>query len=179
MSNTQPGADRSLDRIDRLVRPIALYVGGTVVLALGLLTVLQVTFRYALNSPIQGADDMAQLLLVSLVALSVAHSGRTGGQVAVEILGQIGGPKVTRWTDILVKVGGVFMLVILALKLVDNGTTAVEFGATTSTLLVSFEPFYYLLGFGMALYALVLVVEIYVHIGGRPVIHRSESMDDL
>ena len=178
VTNNQPEADRTLDRIDRVVRPVALYFGGFVVIALTLLTVIQVGFRYVLNSPIDGADDLAQLLLVAVVAFSVAQSGRTGGQVAVEILGTIGGPKTIRWTDILVKSLGVVMLVVLALKLIDNGNHAADFGEATLTLLISFGPFFYLLAFGMALYALVLIVEIYVNLCGRSVPHQSETMND-
>ena len=177
VTNNQPEADRALDRIDRVVRPVALYFGGFVVIALTLLTVVQVGFLYVLNSPINGADDLAQLLLVSVVAFSVAQSGRTGGQVAVEILGTIGGPNMTRWTDILVKVLGVVILVILTLKLIDNGNHAADFGEATLTLLISFGPFFYLLAFGMALYAVVLVFEIYVHLCGRPVDHQSQSIN--
>ena len=178
MTNNQPEADRALDRVDSVVRPVALYFGGFVVMALTLLTVMQVGFRYVLNSPIKGADDLAQLLLVAVVTFSVAQSGRTGGQVAVEILGTIGGPKTTRWTDILVKALGVVMLLILTLKLIDNGNHAADFGEATLTLLISFGPFFYLLAFGMALYAVVLIVEIYVHLCGRPVDHQSETIND-
>mgnify|MGYP001168060031 FL=1 len=178
MTENKPEVNDVLGRIDRLVRPVALYFGGFVVTALILLTVVQVGFRYLLNSPIRGADDLAQLLLVAVVAFSVAQSGRTGSQVAVEILGTIGGPKITRWTDILVKVLGVVMLIILTLKLIDNGNHAADFGEATLTLLISFGPFFYLLAFGMALYAVVLIVEIYVHLCGRPVVLQSQSIDD-
>ena len=51
---------------------------------------------------------------------------------------------------------------ILTLKLIDNGNHAADFGEATLTLLISFGPFFYLLAFGMALYAVVLIVEIYV-----------------
>ena len=178
MTENKPEVDHALGRIDRLVRPVALYFGGFAVVALTLLTVVQVGFRYGLNSPIRGADDIAQLLLVAIVAFSVAQSGRTGSQVAVEILGTVGGPKITRWTDILVKVFGVVMLVILTLKLIDNGNHAADFGEATLTLLISFGPFFYLLAFGMALYAVVLIVETYVHLCGQPDVLQSQSTDD-
>ena len=38
--------DRALELIDAVVRPLALYLGGIIVVALGLLTVTAVGFRY-------------------------------------------------------------------------------------------------------------------------------------
>ncbi|NQV56164.1 MAG: TRAP transporter small permease, partial [Rhodospirillales bacterium] len=114
-------ADRILGKIDAVVRPLALYLGGIVVLALCFMTVAAVGFRYILNSPIFGVADIAQLLLLTMVTFSIGQSGRTGGQVAVELLSTVANPKFTRWTDILVKVLGAIMMGILTVQLVSNG----------------------------------------------------------
>lgn len=173
MAEIKLRADRALDLVDRLVRPVALYLGGVVVVALMLVTVVDVGFRYLLNSPINGAGDIAQILLVFSVTFSVAQSGRTGGQVVVEILGTVTSPKVTRWTDILVKSMGAVMMAVLSLQLIDNGRNAADYGETSLTLLIPFGPFFYALAFGMALYGVVLVVELFVHLSGNEVSHKS------
>ena len=177
MSENTNGADPALVILDRLVRSIALFAGGAMVIGLAVLIVTAVVFRYAFNSPIFGADDFNQILLVSTVAFAVAHSGRTGGQVVVEILTIVSGPNITRWTDILVKLLGAVMMGILVWKLIDSGITAAEYGETTSSLEITLKPFFWVLAFGMALYGVVLVAEMTALIRGRSLTPSTNPSD--
>lgn len=167
MSGIEPAADRVLDLVDRAVRPVALYAGGTAVVGLALLTVVAVVFRYVFNAPIFGADDFNQILLVLTVAFAVGYSGRSGGQVAVEILGIVSGPTLTRWTDIVVKAAGCAMMGVLVWMLVENGINAAKYGETTLSLELTLQPLFWALAFGMALYGLVLLAETIALIRGR------------
>ncbi len=178
MPLSKRGTDPLLTIVDRVVRPISLYLGGAALLALGTLTITAVGFRYALNSPIFGAGDLKQILLLAVVTFSVAHSGRTGGQVAVEILESIGGPEITRWTDIIVKIIGVAMITILSWQLVINGINAADYGEASGSLTIPFGPFFIALACGMALYGLVLIVEICSHFRGYQVHHRQDSIEE-
>ena len=173
------GAGRGLRTLDRVLRLLALYIGGLTLVGLTGLTVVAVVFRYLLNSPILGVGDIAQLLLVAIVTFSVAQSGRTGGQVAVELLATVTSPGVTRWIDVIVKSLGAVMMVILALQLVANGRSAADYGEASHSLVIPFGPFYMMLAFGMALYGLVLVLEVVAHVAGRPVRHKIETMEDV
>ena len=58
------------------------------------------------------------------------------------------------------KVLGVALLIIMAWRLWHAGQSASRFGETTQQLLISYEPFYYVLAASVALYAVVLVIEI-------------------
>lgn len=176
---SEQGADHVLDLIDNVVRPLALYIGGVIVILLGILTVTAVGFRYILNSPIFGVGDIAQLFLLTIVTFSVAQSGRTGSQVAVELLGTVTSPNFTRWTDIVVKIMGAIMMGILTVQLISNGFSAADYGEASNSLVIPFGPFFFLLAIGMALYGVVLVFEVYVHIRGGEVSHRVGTMDDM
>ena len=164
---SDPGANRALAFVDRAVRLIALYAGGVAVAGLAALIVVAVVFRYVFNSPIFGVDDFNQILLVFTVAFSVGYSGRTGGQVAVEILGVVSGPTVTRWTDIVVKAAGCAMTCVLVWMLIESGNNAARYGETTLSLEITLQPFFWTLAFGMALYGLVLLAETAALISGR------------
>lgn len=159
MSGIEPAADRMLDLVDRAVRPVALYAGGAAVVGLALLTVVAVIFRYVFNAPIFGADDFNQIFLVLTVAFAVGYSGRSGGQVVVEILGIVSGPTLTRWTDIVVKAAGSAMMAVLVWMLIESGINASKYGETTLSLEITLQPLFWALAFGMALYGLVLVAE--------------------
>jgi TRAP-type C4-dicarboxylate transport system permease small subunit len=161
------GADIALKLVDRFVRPVTLYAGGAMLFGLALVTVIAVIFRYVFNSPIFGADDFNQMLLMSTVAFSIAYSGRQGGQVVVEILSIISEQKILRWTDIFAKILGVIMLSILVWVLIESGINAAEYGETTRSLEITLQPFFWLLAFGIGLYGIVLFFEIISLLCGR------------
>jgi TRAP-type C4-dicarboxylate transport system permease small subunit len=171
-------ADPALALLDRFVGFIALFAGGAMVIGLAVLIVIAVIARYVFNSPIFGADDFNQILLVSTVAFAVAHSGRTGGQVVVEILSIVSGPNITRWTDILVKLLGALMMGILVWKLIESGITAAEYGETTSSLEITLQPFFWVLAFGMALYGIVLIAEMVALMRGRNLAPSTDPSND-
>ena len=61
---------------------------------------------------------------------------------------------------ILVKAVGTALLATASWRLWHSGQTAERFGETTKQLLISYEPFYYLLSVSVAAYAIALVLEI-------------------
>lgn len=179
MSGIDPVADRALDLVDRAVRPVALYAGGAAVIGLALLIVVAVVCRYVFNSPIFGADDFNQILLVLTVAFAVGYSGRSGGQVVVEVLGIVSGPTLTRWTDIAVKSAGCAMMAVLVWMLVESGINAARYGETTLSLELTLQPLFWALAFGMALYGLVLLAETLALIRGRDPAGTAGAATDL
>ena len=160
MENQKKRVDATLVFIDRCIHPITLYAGGIALIALGILIVMAVIFRYVFNSPIFGTDDFNQIFLMATVAFSVAYSGRKGGQVIVEILSLVTGPRFTRWTEVFVKILGTFMMCILVWVLIESGINAAEYGETTRSLEITLQPFFWILAFGMGLYGIVLLVEL-------------------
>ncbi len=163
-----------IDRIDRVVRAIALWFGAIFLLALTLVTVLDVTLRTVFNSPIHGGRDIAQFFLIIIVSASIAYSGRSGGQVVVELFENIASPKVMRWVDVIVKFIGFLMLMILAWHLSISGLDALEFGEASGTLQVSYGPFMHTAAFGILLYAVVLLVEMIQLIRGRSIEYKGD-----
>ena len=161
-----------LDLVDRAVRPVALYAGGAAVVGLALLTVVAVVFRYVFN-------DFNQILLVLTVAFAVGYSGRSGGQVVVEILGIVSGPTLTRWTDIVVKAAGCAMRAVLVWMLVESGINAAKYGETTLSLELTLQPLFWALAFGMALYGLVLLAETIALIRGRDPAGTAGASTDM
>ena len=91
MSDKKKGMNSALVLIDRCIHPITLYLGGAALIGLSMITVIAVIFRYVFNAPIFGADDFNQIFLMTTVALSIAYSGRKGGQVVVEVLTFVSG----------------------------------------------------------------------------------------
>ena len=101
---TSEKKSHAIDVIDRVVRFVAFWIGGLFLLALTLITVIDVTLRSAFNSPIFGGQDIAQLFMITVVCCSIGYSGRSGGQVAVELLEGFSNTATIRYMDIAIKI---------------------------------------------------------------------------
>ncbi len=169
MSMDMDKPDRVIGVLDHAVRLVAI-VGGVVLLALMLLTVVDVSLRYFFNAPIFGAQDFTVLFLLIIASLSIPFGGRAGSHVAVDLLGFVAGPKVTRWTDLAVRLGGSAMLALVAWRSYLDGLSASLYGQTSDLLQLPFLPYYMTNAFGMALYSVVLIAEFWLLLRGRTIV---------
>ncbi len=148
--------------LDKVLTWVALICGGLTLTVMTVLSVFNVLImRKALNSPILGAEDVMILLLVVIVALSVPLGARAGAHIEIEVLESRMSVGFAKWSMMAVKILGAALLIIMSWRLWHAGQSAVRFGETTQQLLISYEPFYYLLSLSMALYAVVLVLDIW------------------
>ncbi|MEL6953914.1 MAG: TRAP transporter small permease [Pseudomonadota bacterium] len=163
MSNPSPIGRRA----DAILRAVSLCLGGIALAGMTGLSVFNVLImRKALNSPIQGAEDILILALVFVVAVSVPFGARNGAHIEIEMMEPYMSPAVSRISLIFVKVIGTLVLAVMSWRLWESGHAATQFGETTQQLLISFEPFYYILSAAIAVYALLLVAELIVLLRG-------------
>lgn len=173
MFDTTPTAPGAYRLVDRLLIWISLICGGA---ALAFMTGFSVwnvlIMRKALNAPIVGAEDFLQLSLVVIVALSIPLGARTGAHIEIEVLESRMSAWFAKWSMVTVKLLAVALLVTMAWRLWHAGVSAVKFGETTQQLLISFQPFYYLLAISAGAYALILVLDIWqmIRTGKVPVL---------
>ena len=142
---------------DSVLKYIALIAGGLTLACMTSLSVWNVLImRKALNSPIIGAEDVLILLLVTVVAISIPLGART----EIELLEPYMSARFSKWSLILIKLLGFCLLTIMSWRLWHSGQNAERFGETTQQLLISYQPFYYLLSISILLYAIVLLIDI-------------------
>ena len=152
----------ALKFVDRLLKWSSLVLGGATLAFMTGFSVWNVLImRKALNNPIIGAEDLLILALVVIVALSIPLGARTGSHIEIEILESRMSAGFAKWSMILVKLFGSMLLFVMMWRFWHSGQNAVRFGETTQQLLISYEPFYYLLSASVALYGLVLLLEIW------------------
>jgi TRAP-type C4-dicarboxylate transport system permease small subunit len=157
--NTPNHSGRAVDVIDRAARWLAV-LGGIAVIALVAITAVAVFFRYVVNDPIFGINDLSRMVLLVIVAGAVPYGGRAGAHVSVDVLGMFGGRAVTRWTDVVVRLLGIVIACFATYGLVKQGLCGVRCGHFTPNLAIPFLPFYMLLALSVGGYALVLLVEL-------------------
>lgn len=151
-----------LQRFDRYLWWFSFTLGGiTLIFMTGFSTWNVLIMRKALNAPIQGAEDLLILSLVTIVALSIPLGARTGAHIEIEVLESSMSAGFAKWSAIVMKCLGAVLLVVLSWRLFHAGSQAERFGETTQQLLISYEPFYYMLAVSSALFAVVVVIDIW------------------
>ena len=169
-----------LGGLDKILTWISLLCGG---FALAFMTGFSVwnvlIMRKTLNTPITGAEDILILVLVAIVALSIPLGARTGAHIEIEVLEAKMSAAFAKWSMIVMKCLGIGLLLFMAWRLWHAGQSAGRFGETTQQLLISYEPFYYLLSASVGLYAVVLVLEIGQLLKSNQVVRLKINGDGL
>ncbi|MFL6796111.1 MAG: TRAP transporter small permease [Xanthobacteraceae bacterium] len=148
-----------LNAVDKLVRAVALYCGGIVLALLMAVILTDVVGRYAFNHPLFGSLDLATILLVLVVACAIGYGGRTGAHVTADMVTTVAGPTFDWLSGVAVKLLAAGIVAIWAGQLFSTGRVSDRLGETTQLLNIPYGPIYTLLSIGIALYALVLLVE--------------------
>lgn len=162
MTNDTEKLPRLIRALDVLLTWFSLILGGATLLFMTAFSVWNVLImRKALNNPIVGAEDLLVLSLVVIVALSVPLGARTGAHIEIEVMEGYMSAAFAKWSRVAVKILGLVVLVLMSWRLWYAGDTAAKFGETTQQLLISYGPFYYLLSVSIAIYAFVLVLDIW------------------
>ncbi len=135
-------------------------VGGIAIVGLMAITMVGVFWRYVLNDPIFGIEDVSTMVLTIVVAASVAYGAHHQSHVSVNIITMVAGRRVTRFTDILVRVLGVAMLTLASFALFKKGGCGLPCGDLTNNISIIHTPFYYVLAVAIGSYALLLLVHL-------------------
>lgn len=145
-----------LATLDQILIWVSLLIGGAMLAFMTLFgTVNVLVMRKLLNAPIRGAEDLMILSLVILVAIAIPFGGRVGAHIEIEILESRMSKAFAQWSLFAVRVVCGALMLLMAWELIIAGQNAPKFGETTQQLLISYEPFYYLLAVCVAVYALV------------------------
>ena len=121
------------------------------------LTVFAVVLRKA-NIPFIGTQDISKASLLVMVFFALAYTGWTGGHIYVDLIGR-GLPNwLMRIIDALVRMITSITMGVVAWRAVVKGIDAFEYGDSYNLLPIPFWPFFFVVGFGCALYAVVLAL---------------------
>lgn len=154
--------NKFLQHFDRVLKSVSLIAGGLTLACMTVLSVWNVLImRKLMNAPIIGAEDVMILLLVVIIALSVPLGARGAAHIEIEVLEPYMPDWFAKWSMIFVKLVSCALLCVMAWRLWHTGQSAVRFGETTRQLLISYEPFYYLLSVSIGLYAFVLLLDVW------------------
>ena len=153
-----------LHQIDRQLGRLAglFAVAGSlgIVILLGV-TVVAVFWRYMLNAPIFGIEDISIVTLTLVAAGSVAYGARHGAHVAINLISGLFGRRILRVTDAIMRalVAAICLLSAYALVIKACG---IEKACITSNLSLEHQPYFYVLAAAMALIGLNALVQLLI-----------------
>ncbi len=134
-------------------------IGAVATLALMLITVAAVTWRYGLNDPIFGIEDLSVVTLTLVAGASVAYGARHGAHVSIDVMTNLLGDRVSRYTDIVMRLLVVGIAGLAAYALFDKAC-GIEKACITNNFSIEHTAFYYFLGVSMAVYALHVLLQL-------------------
>jgi TRAP-type C4-dicarboxylate transport system permease small subunit len=150
-------SDRS--GIERALLGLLELVGAGGVLCLMLLTVSDGLLRTFANRPILGADDYTQVTLALVVSASLPLCVASGRAIAVDLLVRLAPPNWGRVARFGAALLSAVTLGFLSWRCFVNSLEASSFGETTTLLQIPYGPFYLAMAIGMAVSALIFLVD--------------------
>jgi len=147
---------------------------GLAVVILVLTTVVAVVGRYVFGQPIFGIEDISRVLLAFVVAGSIAYGAKRGAHVHVDVISIQAGPKLLLVTDTIARLVGILVAFFTAYALFSKGLCGRACGYFTPNLSIPHMPFYFALSLSMALFGLILLVDLFT---GKPVEEHTPEED--
>lgn len=149
--------DRQLGRLAGLLA----ILGGLAIVGLMGITLAAVISRYVFRDPIFGTEDLSKMVLVLIAGAAVAYGARHQSHVSVNLISAIGGRRMTRITDLIMRILTLFILCLAVYALTKKACGA-ERACITSNFSIEHRPFYYYLAVAMAIYAATTAVHLVI-----------------
>jgi tripartite ATP-independent transporter DctM subunit len=160
-----------LDRVIRVLENIGVfsrwtnYIGSAVIMLMVGMTFADVIMRYLFNSPITGAMEITQVLLIAAVFLAIAHTHNQKGHVSVDVVtGKLGAKSSLIFdftTNILATV--TFIIVVIRLSILTQDYAATGAFQSDSFHILS-APFSAIMVFGCLMMTLLLIRDLLVDV---------------
>lgn len=148
---------------ERLLKAVAL-MGGFALFGIMLLVSISVFFRYALNRPILGDQELVEIGMALVVMMAMPFATLKGEHIRVDILDNRLG-EVGRFAgDVFARCISCFVLFLLIGKTWDKMLDAYEYDDVTNMIEIPIWIAYGAITLGMGLVAVVMAVQLLVQL---------------
>jgi len=156
-------AIRILDNVGVFSRWTNMIGAGVIFIMVGL-TFTDVILRYLFDSPIDGALEMTEVMLIVAVFLTIAHTQNQKGHVRVDVITGKLGPRALLITDFITTLLGTGMFAIIIWRMFVLTRLFAERGAVHSNnFLIPSAPFAAVIIFGSLVMGLLLLRDLLSH----------------
>ena len=138
----------------------AAIAGGLVLLAVMLLVSTTVFFRYVLNQPILGDQELVEMGMPLVVMAAMPYAALKGAHIRVDVLDQAIGEAGRFWGDVFARSVSIIVLALLVRKTFDKALDAHKYGDVTNMIEIPVWIAYGAIAVGMGLFAIVLAAQL-------------------
>ena len=151
-----------ISRIAQALATASAWMAGAVLVALMILTVADVVSRNILNQPIGGVFDLTHFAVLAMVFLGLAYCSFFGAHVSIELVYDRLPTWAQRVLDGIANFIGAALYVLIAWRSWVQADLVRDLNEASELLQIPKYPFYWLLAAGAVLFALVMVLRIFV-----------------
>jgi TRAP-type C4-dicarboxylate transport system permease small subunit len=159
-----------------LYRPAAV-LGGLILMAVTLLTVLDVVLRHALSAPVAGAFELTELAMVGIVFLALGEAQHQQQQITIDLVYERLPSVGRRALDILALAMSVSLTLLVTWQLIIYLERARSSGEVTGVLGLSVYPAVGVAAFGVGLFSLAVLGDLVTALGVGPRLREVSSHD--
>lgn len=143
------------------------FIGILFLIPLMIIATLDVVMRGLFNHPIGGGLEMSQFIMVVIIWLTIARTTQKKGHIAMQFMESRLSTKALYFSDGMVKIVMVVMIVLVDWALLDCMVAAYQSGETTDVLKWPIYPALGVMFFGGVLTAFELLAELYTMLSAK------------
>ena len=147
-----------LTSIAKLITKILLAIAATVLMAMMLLTALDVVLRYLFNRPISGAFELVEYMMAILIPFAIVYCADQRAHVAVELIMGRFSSQVQNYFDTVTTFITMLFAVLIAWQNVIYFKETYASQVTSAVLLIPTYPFVAPVAIGIGTFALIMVL---------------------
>lgn len=146
-----------LDRVAKSVASVGNAIGGAVLVAMMLLTAVDVFMRYVLNKPILGGIELTQFIMSIIVAIGLAERALYRGHITVDFFIKKFSPRVQAVFNSTTSIISLGVFVVITWYSIVFAEHLREGSNVSVALFIPIYPFVYIIALGAAVLSLVLL----------------------
>ena len=149
------------DKFVKLFSSLLNLIASVSLMAMMLLTSIDVFMRYFFNSPMGGTYDLVGLMGAIIAAFAMPYTLLKGGHVAVDLLVRILSDKKRLAIESITHIGGIVLFLVVAWQCVVLAQDMKAAGEVTPTLLLPFYPIVYCMALCFFVLCLAILVDLF------------------
>ena len=135
--------------------------GGYVLLCMMVLTISDVIGRYFFNSPVTGAYEITEVMMVTVIFLFIGYTQAEKGHISIDLVVRLLPKKVRTTIDIITHLLSLFIIILIAWMNILRCLELMRRNEVTAILYIPVSPFVLILAIGCLVYAIELIKNIY------------------
>ena len=162
MVELPPGPVQQYEKLVGVITNVFLLVGGLGLFGLVAITVTAVFWRYILNNPIFGIEDISTLALTIVVGAGAISAASNHNHIGVNIIHWFFTRRVTRYADLIARLLFLIIAALSSWALFAKGSCGLRCALITNNLFINQAPFYYFLGASLLCLVAILFLDILI-----------------